>query len=55
MHNCDQVISRTLAKYIDWILYRGTAKPSDDMSNARWQAVVKHILREYINAYLRCS
>lgn len=42
-------LSKYTIKMIDWILYNGNVKPSDSISDGRWNAMVKHISREYLN------
>lgn len=44
--------SKYTLKMIDWVLYKGTVKPSESISDARWAAMVKHIVREYIKPLL---
>lgn len=39
--------SFTLKEAIDWVKENGTKKPSKNISDARWNAMVKHIQREY--------
>jgi hypothetical protein len=48
--------SRYTEKMIDWVSYNGdaafflrTAKPTESISDARWAAMLKHIVREYLS------
>jgi hypothetical protein len=39
----------TKIKATNWIAYNGTAKPTESISDARWAAMVKRILKEFPN------
>lgn len=45
-------MSKYLGKMINWVLYNGTVKPSESITDARWRAMVAHIIREYLDAPL---
>jgi hypothetical protein len=39
--------TEAMQKYINWILYQGTVKPTNEISDGRWQAIVKYLKREF--------
>ena len=42
---------RSQVKFTNWICYNGSRKPTESISDARWAAMVKHIVREFLAVY----
>ena len=41
-------VSRYLSKMVNWVAFKGDLKPTNDISDARWRAMYRHIMREYL-------
>jgi hypothetical protein len=44
------VDNRQLNKFAYWIIFNGEVKPSEDISDGRWSAIVRYINREVFRA-----
>jgi hypothetical protein len=41
-------MSNHLQKVISWVCYNYNRKPTEGISDARWNAMYRHIMREYL-------
>lgn len=48
MQSTDKNMSPMLVKYLNWYLFEGARKPTNNISDARWAAIIKHLHREYV-------